>query len=396
MATHVAQTAQTAQPLQTVQTAQSKKIRIGLVGFGNMGQTHAYAIHNLPYYYRPLPFQAAVCGLCTTSYERSQAYAVQYGLGRAYATLDEMIADPSIDVIDLCTPNDLHAKAILDALRAGKHVLCEKPLCVTAEQARQICAAEQDSNLTCGMVFNNRFMAPILRAKALIDEGRLGRILSFHCSYEHNSSTFADREPGWKQSAVHGGGVLNDLGSHAVDLIYFLCGKFEQVQGLSQIGLPQHGKSWKTDAEEAFYMNVRLVNGACGTIVANKLATGANDDLSLSIFGEIGSIKYSLTEPEWLYFYDRTRPSSPLGGESGYTRIECGGRYPAPGGSFPSPKATVGWLRCHVESYFQFLRAVSLGTAFSPSLSDGAYVQLVLERAGLSASLGQALEVGNL
>jgi predicted dehydrogenase len=307
-----------------------------------------------------------------------------------------MIADPEIDVIDICTPNQLHCDTILAALDAGKHVLCEKPLCVTLDEARAIALAEKRSGAVCGMVFNNRFMAPMLRAKQLIDQGRLGRILSFHCAYEHNSSTFADKEPGWKQTASHGGGVLNDLGSHAVDLIYHLCGSFERVQGMSQIAFPQHGKEWQTDADEAFYMTAQLQNGACGTIVANKLATGANDDLSLSIFGEIGSIKYSLTEPEWLYFYDRTRPTSPIGGECGFTRIECGGRYPTPGGAFPSPKATVGWLRCHVESYFTFLRCVATGTPFAPSLSDGAYVQLILEKARASATTGQIMEVGVL
>ncbi|MBQ8718398.1 MAG: hypothetical protein IJY66_03960, partial [Clostridia bacterium] len=101
-------------------------------------------------------------------------------------------------------------------------------------------------------------------------------------------------------------------------------------------------------------------------------------------------------EPEWLYFSDRNRPSSPIGGECGFTRIECGGRYPAPGGAFPSPKATVGWLRCHVESYFTYLNCVAAGRPFAPSLADGAYVQLILETARLSAQKGKQMEVGTL
>ena len=373
-------------------SSNQKELRIGLVGFGSMGKTHAYAIHNFPYYYQPMPYRATIAGVCTTSYERSVAIAAEYGFERAYHTAEQMIADESIDVIDICTPNELHYETVHAALRAGKYVYCEKPLCVTSQQAKEIAAAERESAVFGGMVFNNRFMAPIMRAKQLINEGRLGRLLSFSVSYEHNSSTFAERTPGWKQTAAHGGGVLNDLGSHVIDLIYHLCGEFDTVQGLSQIAFPTHD-GWQTDADEAFYMTTRLKNGACGTIVANKLATGANDDLSLTIFGETGSIKYSLTEPEWLYFYDRTRASSPIGGESGFTRIECGGRYPAPGGGFPSPKATVGWLRCHTESYFRFLECVAANTPFSPSLSDGAYVQLVMETARTSAARGQTMEV---
>ena len=354
-----------------------KCLRIGMVGFGSMGRTHAYAIRNLPYIYGVLPFRAHVAALCTTNYERSVALAEEYGLGVAVHDFDELIACEDVDIIDICTPNTLHYDMILRALDAGKHVLCEKPLCVTAEEAAAIASKERESGKTCGMVFNNRFMAPMLRAKQLIDEGRLGRILSFRICYDHNSSTFPGKAPGWKQTAEFGGGVLYDLGSHIIDLIRYLCGDFDYVQGLSQIAFEGHG-DWKTDADEAFYITARLKSGACGTIVANKLATGANDDLTLTIFGERGSIMYNLMEPEWLYFYDNDRPSSPIGGERGFTRIECGGRFPAPGDTFPSPKASVGWLRCHVGSMYEYLSAVAAGKPFSPSLADGAYVQSVM------------------
>jgi predicted dehydrogenase len=356
------------------------ELNIGMVGFGNMGKAHAYAIRNLPYYFGTLPFKAAVTGVCTTSYDRACAIAQEYSLGTPAHDFEELIARDDIDIIDICTPNTLHVDMICRALLAGKHVLCEKPLCVTMEEAARIVRCERESDRICGIVFNNRFMAPMLRAKQLISEGRLGRILSFRVYYEHNSSTFAERSPGWKQTAEHGGGVLFDLGSHIIDLVRYLCGDFESVQGMSQIAFPTHG-DWQTDADEAFYITAKLKCGACGSIVANKLATGANDDLSLAIFGERGSIKYELMEPEWLYFYDNDRPASPIGGERGFTRIECGGRYPAPGGVFPSPKASVGWLRCHIESMVQYLSAVASGIPFAPSLADGAYVQAVMQAA---------------
>lgn len=355
-------------------------LNIGMVGFGSMGRTHSYAIRNLPFYFEKADFTPRIVGLCTTSFERATSLCEQYDLGTAAHDFEELITRPDVDVIDICTPNTTHADMVCRALAAGKHVLCEKPLCVTMEEATRIMEAEKQSGRVCGMVFNNRFMAPMLRAKQLIDEGRLGRILSFRASYEHNSSTFPDKAPGWKQTADFGGGVLFDLGSHVIDLIRHLCGDFESVQGMSQIAFPSHGE-WQTDADEAFYITAKLQSGACGTIVANKLATGVNDDLSLAIFGERGSIKYELMEPEWLYFYDNDRPSSPIGGERGFTRIECGGRYPEPGGAFPSPKASVGWLRCHVESMYRYLSCVASGTPFAPSLTDGAYVQAVMQAA---------------
>ena len=360
--------------------SERKTLNIGMVGFGSMGKTHSYAIRNLPHFFGKTDFTARVAGLCTTSFERAQALCEQYDLGTAAHDFEELVARPDIDIIDICTPNTTHVDMVCRALAMGKHVLCEKPLCVTMQEAARILEAEKESGCVCGMVFNNRFMAPMLRAKQLIDEGRLGRILSFRVNYEHNSSTFPDKDPGWKQTAAFGGGVLFDLGSHAIDLIRHLCGDFESVQGMSQIAFPTHG-DWQTDADEAFYITAKLQSGACGTIVANKLATGVNDDLSLAIYGERGSIKYELMEPEWLYFYDNDRPASPMGGERGFTRIECVGRYPTPGGDFPSPKASVGWLRCHVESMDRYLSCVASGTPFSPSLFDGAYVQAVMQAA---------------
>ncbi len=366
---------------------------IGLVGFGNMGKTHAYAVKNLPFFYPGVSFRAAIAGVCVTDPARASDYAAQYDLGTPAASFDQLLALPGVDVIDICTPNNTHYDLICRALEAGKHVLCEKPLCVTPEEARDIARREAQSGLTCGMVFNNRFMAPIMRAKQFIEDGRLGRILSFRISYDHNTSTFADRAPGWKQKGDFGGGVLFDLGSHVIDLISYLCGPIDTVEGLSQIAFPRHG-AWETNADEAFYLLAKLRCGACGTIVANKLATGACDDLNLEIFGERGSLKYALSSPEWLYFYDNDRPSDPIGGERGFTRIECGGRYPLPGGQFPSPKATVGWLRCHVASMYEFLQCVSENVPFSPSLAEGAYVQEVMRAAVDSDRDGTRKHVG--
>ena len=367
-----------------------KELRVGLLGFGAMGKTHAWCIHNLPYYYRDLPFSAKVAGVCTTTMEKSERVAEEYSLGIATTDENLLINDPSIDIIDICTPNIYHYETAKRALAAGKHIYCEKPLCVTAEEAAELARLAKKSGKICSIVFNNRFMAPILRAAELIREGRLGRILSFSAEYLHDSCLDAERPAGWKQNSdVCGGGVLFDLGSHVIDLIYSLCGEFESVQGVSQIAFPtrkgMHGEVWQTNADEAFYMIAKLRSGAVGTITASKLARGSNDDLNLSIIGELGSIRFSLMEPNYLYFYDTSRPAGTLGGERGYTAIECVGRYPAPAGVFPAIKAPVGWLRGHMGSMYNFLNAVDTGVQAAPSFADGAHVQAVMEAAYRSA-----------
>ncbi len=366
-----------------------KDVSIGLIGFGSMGKVHSYCVDNLKYFFSDLPFSAHIAGVCTTSEEKSSSVADTYGFKVATTDENTLINDPSINVIDVCTPNIYHYETVKKALLAGKHVYCEKPMCVTYAEAKELAFLAEKSGLICNVVFNNRFIAPIIRAKQIIDEGRLGRILSFSCEYLHNSCTDPCRPAGWKQTLdVCGGGVLFDLGSHAIDLIYHLCGEFKSVSGTSQIAYPTRlgidGKEWNTDADEAFYITATLACGAVGTISVSKLATGSNDDLNLCIYGEKGAIKFSLMQPNFLYFYDATAPSSPIGGNAGYTAIECVGRYPAPS-VFPAPKAPSSWIRAHMQSMYEFLSSVSSGVKHSPDFSDGAYVQAVMEAAYASA-----------
>ena len=368
-----------------------KTLKIGLLGFGSMGRTHTWAVQNLPFFYGSLPFWAKVVGVCTTSKEKSERIAAEFGMQIATANEDDLINSPEIDVIDICTPNIYHYETLKKAIAAGKSVLCEKPLCISAEQAQEIAALPQKEGQVCGMVFNNRWLSPVMRAKQLIDEGKIGRILSFEGKYLHNSATDVNKPAGWKQdSTVCGGGVLFDLGSHVIDLLGFLCGPLTEVGGMSQIAYPTRkgmdGKEWETNADEAFYMTGKTADGAHGTITVGKLQIGTNDDLSFEIYGEKGALRFSLMEPNWLYFYDNTAEGAPMSGMRGFTKIECVGRYPDL--TFPSPKAPAGWLYGHLASMHAFLSCVSEGKAFYPSLKDGLYVQNVMETAYSSDRIG--------
>lgn len=371
-------------------SAKKEIVRIGLVGFGAMGKVHAFCVRNLPFFYPDLPLRAEITGLLTTSPERSRTLCQTYQLGKAYETADEMLNDPTIDVIDICTPNNTHYDLLKKALTNGKAVYCEKPLCTTASEAYEIAGLAKEKQIVSRVVFNNRFLSPMQRAKSLIEEGRLGRILSFHADYLHNSALNIDRNVGWKQNKdVCGGGVLFDLGSHILDLIVMLCGSIRTVSGQSQIAYPirtgPDGKPWRTNADEAFYLTAETESGAHGTITASKLATGTNDDLHIELYGEKGALRFSLMEPNWLYFYDTASPDTPIGGLRGFTRIECVGRYPAPGGAFPSPKAPRGWLSGHMASMAAFLTDVANGqTDGHPDLADAAHIQAVMEAAYLS------------
>ena len=373
-----------------------KNINIAVIGTGFMGKTHSYSIANLPVFYENLPFKAVLHTVCSRDKEKGDEIKNEWGFLRCETDIDNILANKEIDVIDICTPNIYHFDVILKALDAKKNIYCEKPLVISSEQAEKVIEKlENVGTPVCSVVFHNRFSPAVLRAKQLISDGRIGKIMSFRCAYLHNSNIDPNKNAGWKQTAGLGGGVLFDLGSHAIDLMRFLCGDIASVSGKSQIFFPvrkgMDGENWQTDADEAFYITAQLKSGAIGTIEANKLATGTNSDLTFEIYGEKGALRFSMMQPNYLEFYDNTKPDGDYGGEKGFTKIECVQRYPKPGHAFPGPKNPVGWLRVHMHCMYLYLDGVYRNnlSELSPSFYDGAAVQKIMEKAYLSDKTGK-------
>ena len=367
-----------------------KEIGIGLCGYGAMGRTHAYALAALPYYYDVLPFSARIVAVHTAHADSAQT-AAQALSCRAAATLEELLCDPAVDVVDICTPNHTHFSVAKEALAAKKAIYMEKPLCVGAAQARELAALATQSGACTQVVFNNRYLSAVLRAKELIDGGRLGRLLSFHFAYRHQSAVDPRRTPTWKQDAACGGGVLRDLGPHILDLCVYLCGPVARAAnggfdlcGRGQIGCPTHpdaqGRPWQTNADEAFYGILRLANGASGTIEVSKLAMGEDDGLTFAIYGTKGAVRFDLMQLDYLEFFDAQALKTPQSAAAaGFVRIPCVSRYPAPAAAFPGGAAPGGWLRGHVGAMHAFLTAYAAGEESGAPFSHGAYIEELIE-----------------
>lgn len=303
----------------------------------------------------------------------------------------------------MCTPNICHYDEVKKAVLAGKHVLCEKPLGITPEESDELARLSEKTDKICGVVFNNRHLPSAIRARQLIADGRIGDVVSFRSAYLHSSSTDPNKPRGWKQDKdICGGGVLFDLGSHAIDLLSFMLGdadenKISNIFGLSQIFYAERagadGKPWKTNADEAFYITARLAGGACGTIEASKIVSGANDDFTVDIYGTKGALRFDLMNPNFLGFYDGTYASAPFGGDRGYTAIECVNRYDVPQSVFPGMRAPIGWFRGHIHGMYSYLSSVYENKPFRPSFADGAYVSRVMAAAYRSSEKGCSVDI---
>lgn len=358
-----------------------KEIGVGIIGWGFMGRTHAHALREMPLFYPGANFRPVIRSVCSRRLDAAKDAAEI--LGAAHFTDDyrETLARPDIDVVSISTPNALHEEMILDALKAGKHLYIDKPLTVDAASAERIERAAREHGCLTQMAFNNRFFPSVLRAKELIDEGRIGNILSFSARYDHSGSIDAKKPAGWKM--LEDAGVLLDLGSHALDMLTYLIGYPRKVLCRLRTLYPERplpdGSVTKNVSDDQAVMVLEMPDGAVGTATASKITTGAEDELSFEIQGDRGALRWRLMDADYLEFFDNTLPEAALGGERGYRRIASTARFPAPGGAFLPPKNRVGWDRAHMHCYYSFLDAVSRGEPASPDIFEGARLQYLMD-----------------
>ncbi len=372
-----------------------KRYRVGILGFGFIGKVHAYSYAVLPFYYDPVPLEARITHVVTSRPETAE-HARRIVPGIAAGTDFRAVTEnPEVDIVHICTPNHLHKEALLSAMRHGKHIYCDKPLVARLDEAEAVAAALPTYRGIGQMTFQNRFFPATQRARQLVEEGRLGEILGFRTAYLHASNADRQAPLKWKLSAAAGGGVIADLASHVLDLVEWLAGPIGAVMAATQIAWPDRplpgdpSRRATVDAEDAVMALVRLRSGALGTLEATKLASGTEDELRVEIHGSLGAIRFNLMDPHHLEFYDAAASAAPQGGLRGWTRIDCGHRYPPPATAFPSPKAAIGWVRAHVACLAAFLQAVADGRPAEPNLEQGIRVQRLMHALGQSALAGR-------
>jgi len=350
-----------------------------------MGKVHTYAYRSAPFYYNPAPIQTRLVGVCVRR-EEAIRDAVEQG-GFEFGTVDygELLRREDIGIINVCTPNDLHAQQVIAAIEAGKHVYCDKPLGVNAAECQRIVDAMKRSGrkIVTQVALQYRHYPATLRAKQIIDEGRLGTIRSFRACYLHSSLVDADKPAGWRLMQGKAGGTLADMGSHLVDLLMHLAGPVEQVladcRTFHTTRRGASGGALDVTADELTTMLVRMKSGASGTIELSKVAAGVNDELRMEIHGDRGALRFNLVDPNYVEFYDHTAAEKPYGGDRGWKRIQTVGNYPPPAGNLMPGKLSIGWITGHITCLHQFLSAVAGKEEAHPTFEETVAMQQVLD-----------------
>lgn len=365
----------------------TETIGIGLVGYGMIGKVHALAYRETPLIYPGVLPRLKLAAVCTTNEQSAQKAARDGGFEGWTTSFEELVSREDVDVVDVCSPNFAHREVILAALRAGKHVIVDKPLARNAIEAQEIAEAAAAGKARLGMVFNYRFVPALMLAHKMIAEGTLGAIYHFHFDYLHSGYQNPNRPMSWRlRHAQSGGGALVDLGSHIIDLARHLLGEFAELDATTRTYVAERpvaadsSKREPVDVDDAAWLQVKMQSGAQGTLFATRFATGAVDDMNVHIYGERGALKFSLQDSNVLNYFD-AQAKAP---KQGWTRIQTGTEYE--GAAVPPPRSILGWNRTHTENIYQILRSLVEDRPIAPDVTDGLRVQQLIDKAYESAA----------
>jgi len=281
-------------------TGSAPEIGVGMLGYAFMGKAHSNAFKKLPYMMYPpvaIPKLIAIAG---RNHDAVQEAARRYGYETYYTDWHELVADPRVQLFDNGGPNNLHAEPCIAAARAGKHIICEKPMARSTAEARAMLDAVTTAGVKHAVAFNYRFVPAIRQAYELIHSGALGEIYHFRAVYLQEWIIDPGFELIWRlQKDLAGSGALGDLGAHIIDLARFLVGEPKSVMGLtktfiSERPLPGGKGRGKVDVDDAFQALVEFQNGAVGTLEASRFAPGRKNHQVLEINGSKGSLQFNL------------------------------------------------------------------------------------------------------
>ncbi|ROS33357.1 MULTISPECIES: Gfo/Idh/MocA family protein [unclassified Curtobacterium] len=394
----------------SVSTAQ-QRLRIAMVGHGFMGAAHSQAWRTAPRFF-DLGVEPEMAVIVGRDPERTEAARVQYGWQSASTDWRAVVADPDIDVVDIVSPGSSHVEIAIAALEAGKHVLCEKPLANTVEQAEAMtaaAAAARAHGVRAMVGFSYRRVPAIAFARQLVQDGRIGTVRQVRALYLQDWLADEDGPMTWRlDKELAGSGALGDIGAHAIDLVEHVTGaELTRVSGLLEtfvterplladgVGLSGTASSERgqVTVDDAAFFTARLgggaADGAIGTFEATRYATGRKNGLTLEISGSEGAIQFDLESMNELRLYESSAPA----GEQGFRRIlVTEPEHPYMAAWWPTGHL-IGYEHTFSHQVKDFVEAIVAGTDPSPSFEDGLHVQRVLDAVERSAADGSSWTV---
>ncbi|HEX5483302.1 MAG TPA: Gfo/Idh/MocA family oxidoreductase [Terriglobia bacterium] len=376
------------------------EINVALIGYKFMGKAHSNAYRQVGHFF-PGKYQVRMKVLCGRDRESVENAARLFGWEEVETDWRKVIGRKDIDVVDISTPGNMHYPMVMAAARAGKNIICEKPLGNTLAEAKEMLKAVEKAGVKHMLMHNYRKIPAVAYARQIIREGRLGTIYHYHGAYLQDWIMDPKFPLVWRlDKKTAGSGALGDIGSHAADLGQYLNSDIESVTAqmttfIKERPLPGAGAgSWgakgkkgkgRVTVDDDTNFLARFKNGSVGVFESSRFCGGRRNYNTFQIYGSKGSLAFNLERMNELEFFDGTAEQA----QQGYkTILVTESVHPYVGAWWP-PGHIIGYEHTFVHAIHDFLVALEKNRQPEPNFYDGVKIQAVLEAIEQSAKAGR-------
>ena len=361
-----------------------KQLNVGLIGCGFMGRTHSNASRKVNNFF-DLEYQPVLKAVCDLDEARAKAFAAKWGYESYETDWRKLIARKDIDLVDITLPNNMHREVAIAAAKAGKMILCEKPLARNGPEGLKMVQAIEKAGVPNMVWYNYRRMPAVTLAKQLIDEGRLGRIFHYRAKFLQDWTISKDLPQGgpglWRLDVkVAGSGVTGDLLAHCIDTALWLNGGIDTVNAMTETFIKQRkhtvtGKVEKVGIDDACAFLARFKNGSLATFESTRYARGHKALYTFEINGEHASIFWDLHDLHRLQYFDHRDEGRVRGWRTSMSPtaiIPTWSKWWVPG-------LQIGYEHSFVHQLADFLEGLAKAEARPPTFRDALETQYVCD-----------------
>ncbi|HNY87139.1 MAG TPA: Gfo/Idh/MocA family oxidoreductase [Candidatus Hydrogenedentes bacterium] len=362
-----------------------KKLNIGLIGYGFMGRAHSNAYLKVNRFF-DLEYQPVLKAVCARSADKVKAFADNWGWESVETDWRKLVERDDIDAIDIGSPNNTHRDIVLAAAKAGKMILCEKPLAMNAAEGLEMTEAVEKAGVPNMVWFNYRRVPAITLAKQFMDEGRLGRVFHYRAKYLQDWTISPDLPQGgaalWRLDAdVAGSGVTGDLLAHSIDTAIWLIGGVDRVCAMTETFIKERplqddpGTVKSVTIDDACAFLARFKNGALATFESTRYARGRKNQNTFEVNGELGSLYFDLEDAHQLQYFDHRNDSQSRGWR---TILVTDSDHPYMG-HWWVPGCVIGYEHTFINALADFLGGLASGVPVRPNFRDALETQYVCD-----------------
>src|SRR5215510_942456 len=362
----------------------AKPVRIGMIGYGFMGRAHSNAYRRVTNFF-DVPYEPVLQAVCARNPEKARAFADQWGYASVETDWRKLVERSDIDAVDICTPNNLHHDIAIAAARAGKMILCEKPLSMNTAEGQEMVDAVEKAGVANTVWYNYRRVPAVTLAKQLVDSGRLGRIFHYRANFLQDWTISEDLPQGgaglWRIDArVAGSGVTGDLLAHCIDTALWLNGPIDRVTAMTETFIKERkhtesGKIEPVEIDDACAFLARFANGSLAIFESTRYARGHKALYTFEINGADASIAWDLHDLHRLSYFDHRDESIVRGWRSIHV---TDGDQPYMG-KWWVPGLQIGYEHSFVHQVADFLDNLAKNKPTSPDFRDALRTQHVCD-----------------